>query len=49
LPFAFCLTSWRSLLQVDSRKIRETLNWKPPYTVDEGLKVTADWFNKTIK
>lgn len=31
-------------LQVDSSKIREMLNWKPPYTVDEGLKVTADWF-----
>ncbi len=31
-------------LQVDSSKIRETLNWQPPYTVDEGLKITADWF-----
>jgi nucleoside-diphosphate-sugar epimerase len=36
-------------LQVDRSKIRETLNWQPPYTVDEGLKVTADWFSKTIK
>jgi nucleoside-diphosphate-sugar epimerase len=31
-------------LQVDSSKIRTMLNWTPPYTVDEGLKVTADWF-----
>jgi nucleoside-diphosphate-sugar epimerase len=36
-------------LQVDSSKIRETLNWQPPYTVDEGLKITADWFSDTIK
>ncbi len=31
-------------LQVDSSKIRQTLDWKPPYTVDEGLQATADWF-----
>jgi nucleoside-diphosphate-sugar epimerase len=31
-------------LQVDSSKIRQMLNWKPPSTMDEGLKVTADWF-----
>jgi UDP-glucose 4-epimerase len=31
-------------LQVDSSKIREALNWTPPYTVDEGLKITAEWF-----
>ena len=31
-------------LQVDSRKIRQMLDWKPPYTVDQGLKITADWF-----
>ncbi len=36
-------------LQVDSRKVRETLNWQPPYTVNEGLKITADWFCKTVK
>lgn len=36
-------------LQVDSSKIRETLNWRSPYTVDEGLKITADWFQKIIK
>jgi nucleoside-diphosphate-sugar epimerase len=31
-------------LQVDSSKIRQTLDWKPPYTVDQGLQTTADWF-----
>jgi len=31
-------------LQVDSSKIRTMLNWKPPYTVDDGLKITVDWF-----
>ena len=31
-------------LQVDSNKIRQMLEWKPPYTVDQGLKATADWF-----
>jgi nucleoside-diphosphate-sugar epimerase len=31
-------------LQVDSRKIRQILDWTPPYTVDQGLKITADWF-----
>lgn len=36
-------------LQVDSSKIRKTLNWNPPYTVDEGLKVTADWFKNSRK
>ena len=32
-------------LQVDSNKIRQTLDWKPPYTVEQGLQTTADWFN----
>ncbi|NJK51647.1 MAG: NAD-dependent epimerase/dehydratase family protein [Leptolyngbyaceae cyanobacterium SU_3_3] len=31
-------------LSVDSTKIRETLNWTPPYTVNQGLQATADWF-----
>lgn len=29
-----------SSLPIDSRKIRETLNWQPPYTMDEGLAQT---------
>ena len=31
-------------LVVDSRKIRTTLNWIPPYTLDQGLQATADWY-----
>ena len=31
-------------LQVDSSKSRQTLDWKPPYTVDQGLQATANWF-----
>jgi hypothetical protein len=27
-------------LVVDSRKIRNTLNWQPPFTIDEGLQKT---------
>lgn len=28
-------------LQVDSAKIRRELNWTPPYTMQEGLQITA--------
>jgi nucleoside-diphosphate-sugar epimerase len=31
-------------LAVDSTKIRQTLNWQTPYTLDQGLQATADWF-----
>lgn len=31
-------------LVVDSSKIRRELGWTPPFTMDEGLKATADWF-----
>jgi nucleoside-diphosphate-sugar epimerase len=31
-------------LVVDSHKICSTLNWTPPYTIDQGLKATADWY-----
>jgi UDP-4-keto-D-QuiNAc 4-reductase len=34
-------------LVVDSTKIRQTLNWQPPYTLDQGLQATADWFKST--
>ena len=29
-------------LQVDSGKIRRELGWMPPYTLDQGLRATAD-------
>lgn len=31
-------------LQVDSGKIRHDLNWTPPYTLEQGLRATADWY-----
>ncbi|HYN53141.1 MAG TPA: SDR family oxidoreductase [Methylotenera sp.] len=33
-------------LVIDSSKIRKELNWKPPFTMAQGLKVTADWYRK---
>ncbi|AQG99445.1 NAD-dependent dehydratase [Burkholderia sp. KK1] len=31
-------------LRVDSRRIRETLGWQAPQSLDEGLAATAAWF-----
>ncbi|MCW9036155.1 MAG: SDR family oxidoreductase [Rhodospirillales bacterium] len=31
-------------LQVNSAKIRDLLQWQPPFSVEKGLKETADWF-----
>jgi nucleoside-diphosphate-sugar epimerase len=31
-------------LVVDSGKIQRVLGWKPPYTMAEGLAVTANWY-----
>ena len=31
-------------LTVDISKIRRELNWSPPYTMEQGLKETAEWF-----
>jgi nucleoside-diphosphate-sugar epimerase len=33
-------------LQVDNSKIRSELGWTPPFTMDEGLQATAEWFKK---
>jgi len=33
-------------LTVDSSKIRSELGWKPPYTMEAGLRETAKWFKK---
>jgi len=35
-------------LVVDRGRIRRELNWKPPYTMAEGLKETADWFRTAM-
>ncbi|RZB38084.1 MAG: hypothetical protein SRB2_00430 [Desulfobacteraceae bacterium Eth-SRB2] len=34
-------------LCVDSSKIRRMLGWKPPYTIEEGIRETAEWFLKS--
>ena len=34
-------------LQVDSGKIRRELGWMPPYTLQQGLQATAEWFRGT--
>jgi nucleoside-diphosphate-sugar epimerase len=31
-------------LQVDCSRIRQTLDWVPPYSMAQGLKATADWY-----
>jgi len=31
-------------LQVDSGKIRSELNWTPPYSLQQGLKATSEWY-----
>jgi nucleoside-diphosphate-sugar epimerase len=30
----------------DSSKIRQELGWKPPFTMEEGLKETTEWFKQ---
>ena len=36
-------------LVIDSSKIRQELDWKPPFTIDQGLKETADWYLKSLE
>lgn len=36
-------------LQVDNSKIRRELGWKPPYTLQQGLQETAQWYRDTSK
>ena len=31
-------------LVIDSSKIRRELGWAPPFTMEQGLQKTADWF-----
>jgi nucleoside-diphosphate-sugar epimerase len=33
-------------LQVSNQKIRSELNWQPPFTLEQGLEATADWYNR---
>jgi UDP-4-keto-D-QuiNAc 4-reductase len=34
-------------LTIDSSKLRQTLNWQPPFSLEEGLEQTARWFQDT--
>ena len=34
-------------LVIDSSKIRNELDWQPPFSIDQGLKITADAYRKT--
>ena len=34
-------------LQVDSGKILRELNWTPPYTLQQGLQKTAEWYRNS--
>lgn len=45
------LTGKRSVIErltgslcVDSSKIREMLDWQPPYTLEQGIQETVDWY-----
>jgi len=31
-------------LQIDSGKIRRNLNWTPPYSLQQALQATAEWY-----
>jgi nucleoside-diphosphate-sugar epimerase len=33
-------------LTIDSSKIRRELDWRPPFTMNQGLQETAEWFLK---
>ena len=34
-------------LAVDSSRIRQELGWRPPYSMDQGLGATAQWFKQS--
>ncbi len=31
-------------LEVDDSAIRRELGWRPPFTFEQGLRATADWY-----
>jgi len=35
-------------LTVSGERIKEALNWTPPYTVEEGLTETVNWYRTTV-
>ena len=34
-------------LQIDSSKIRNTLDWTPPFTLEDGISETVKWYVNT--
>lgn len=36
-------------LEADCSKTEELLNWKPKYSIDEGLEITISWFKELLK
>jgi nucleoside-diphosphate-sugar epimerase len=36
-------------LEIDSSKVRQKLEWKPPLTIDCGLEATARWYLQTLR
>jgi nucleoside-diphosphate-sugar epimerase len=36
-------------LRIDSSALRESLGWRPPFTVDEGLAATAAWYQSASR
>lgn len=36
-------------LQVDSSKIRRELGWQPPYTLQQGLQATGEWYRDSCR
>jgi nucleoside-diphosphate-sugar epimerase len=36
-------------LTVDISKIRKELEWEPPYTLEQGVKETANWYVKAFR
>jgi CDP-glucose 4,6-dehydratase len=37
------------LLQIDSRKARQRLAWKPVWSLDEGLNAAAEWYKSSLE
>ena len=36
-------------LCIDNSKIREVLGWKPPYTMEEGIRETVRWYKDSTR
>jgi nucleoside-diphosphate-sugar epimerase len=43
-PEAWLPAKLSASLEVDDSAIRRELQWRPPYTIAEGLRATARWY-----